>query len=116
MNIQGKMAALALVGMALGGGQAVFAQDADDAQMMTHCNTYAAKHLNVSTSDIATLRYDGTYPDGKHGVYGETSTGQTFQCVFGPHGHKVVEWTHSGYVGCPADVSQADRYMYPDCD
>ena len=26
-----------------------------------------------------------------------------------------MRWTHSSPKGCPVDVSQADRYLYPDC-
>ncbi|MEW9807849.1 hypothetical protein ABUE31_17815 [Mesorhizobium sp. ZMM04-5] len=88
---------------------------ADEAQMMSMCNTYAAHHLHLSTSDIADLKYEGTRTDGTHPVNGSTTDGRTFQCSFNKAGTKVVHWTHSAPKGCPPDVSEADRYMYPDC-
>ncbi|MEZ5811377.1 MAG: hypothetical protein R3D45_08175 [Rhizobiaceae bacterium] len=92
------------------------AMAADEAQMMSTCNTYAARHLGVSTSDIATVTYEGQRTDGTHAVNGETTSGQTFQCSFNRSGTHVVQWVHTAPQGCPADVSQADRYLYPDCD
>lgn len=88
---------------------------ADSTQMMMTCNTYAARHLGVSTSDIATVSYQGQRVDGTHAVNGETTSGQTFQCSFNRSGTKVVHWTHTAPMGCPAGVSEADRYLYPDC-
>lgn len=76
----------------------------------------AAHHLHVSTSDIAELSYEGQRTDGTHAVNGSTSSGQTFQCSFGRAGRKVVAWTHTAPKGCPADVSEADLYRYPDCE
>lgn len=107
---------LSLVAAALVGPLAAIAQDAQPSDMMMHCNTYAAKHLGLSPSEIADLSYEGQRTDGTHAVNGSTSTGLTFQCSFGPQGHKVVQWTHSAPAGCPSDVSEADRYLYPDCD
>jgi len=92
------------------------ALSADQAQMMSKCNTYAARHLGVSTSAIATVTYQGQRTDGTHAVNGETTSGQTFQCSFNKAGTHVVHWTHTAPKGCPADVSEADRYLYPDCD
>lgn len=89
---------------------------ADASQMMMKCNTYAAKHLGVTTSDILDLKYEGQRTDGTHAVNGSASNGQTFQCSFNRAGTHVVHWTHSAPKGCPPDVSQADRYLYPDCD
>jgi|GEM_PF-6780941 len=106
--------ALAVSGLILG----VFSsncQAADQSQMMSMCNTYAAKRLHVSTSDIATVTYEGQRTDGTHAVNGSTTSGETFQCSFNKAGTHVVHWSHSKPKGCPADVSQADRYKYPDC-
>ena len=89
---------------------------ADPSNMMMMCNTYAAHHLHVSTSDIADVKYEGQRTDGTHAVNGTATNGQTFQCSFNRKGTKVVGWTHSAPKGCPADVSEADRYKYPDCD
>ena len=91
------------------------AQAADESQMMSKCNRYAAHHLHLSTSDIADLSYEGQRVDGTHAVNGSTSQGQTFQCSFNASGKHVVNWTHSAARGCPVDVSEADRYRYPDC-
>lgn len=88
---------------------------ADESQMMSMCNTYAAHHLHLSTSDILEVKYEGTRTDGTHPVNGVASNGQTFQCSFNAAGTKVIQWVHSAPKGCPADVSQADRYRYPDC-
>ena len=91
-------------------------QAADKSAMMAMCNTYAAHHLHVSTSDIAEVKYEGQRTDGTHAVNGSATNGQTFQCSFNKKGTKVVGWSHTAPKGCPADVSQADRYKYPDCD
>lgn len=87
----------------------------DESQMMSACNAYAAKRLGVSTSQIASVSYEGQRTDGSHAVNGNTSSGQTFQCSFNSAGSKITHWYHSAPRGCPADVSQADRYLYPDC-
>ncbi len=84
--------------------------------MMSTCNTYAARHLGVNASAIADLKYEGQRTDGTHAVNGSTTSGQTFQCSFNSAGTHVVQWYHSAPVGCPSDVSQADRYVYPDCN
>ncbi|MDK3074299.1 hypothetical protein QO034_14400 [Sedimentitalea sp. JM2-8] len=105
-------AATLSLGLATGSG----ALAADEAEMMTMCNSYAAHHLHLSTSDIASLSYEGQRTDGTHAVNGETSSGQPFQCSFNAAGTRVVSWYHQAPTGCPADVSQADRYKYPDCD
>lgn len=89
---------------------------ADQSQMMSMCNTYAAHHLHVSTSDIAEVKYEGQRTDGTHAVNGSATNGQTFQCSFNKKGTKVVGWSHSPPKGCPVDVSEADRYKYPDCN
>lgn len=89
---------------------------AEPSEMMSICNTYAARHLGLSTSDIADLSYEGQRVDGTHAVNGQTTRGQTFQCSFNSAGTRVEHWYHSAPRGCPFDVSQADRYLYPDCD
>lgn len=55
---------------------------ADESQMMSMCNTYAAHHLHISTSDIAEVKYEGQRTDGTHAVNGSATNGQTFQCSF----------------------------------
>jgi hypothetical protein len=97
-------------------GVAQMAAAADDSQMMMKCNTYAARHLHVTESDITELSYEGQRTDGTHAVNGMARDGQTFQCSFNAAGTHVVEWTHQAPRGCPFDVSEADRYLYPDCD
>ena len=111
MNPYQKLVVVAL--LACAGSPAAVA--ADESQMMVTCNTYAARHLGVSTSDILELKYEGQRTDGTHAVNGSARNGQTFQCSFNRAGTHVVNWSHSAPRGCPADVSQADRYLYPDC-
>ena len=111
MNQPLKLVAFALVAAATHPALA-----ADPSQMMMTCNTYAARHLHVTPSDILDLKYEGQRTDGTHAVNGTARNGQTFQCSFNRAGTRVVHWTHSAPKGCPADVSQADRYLYPDCD
>ena len=89
---------------------------ASEAQMMSTCNTYAAHHLHVSTSAIAALSYEGQRVDGTHAVNGNTTSGQTLQCSFERTGSRVVNWYHSAPTDCPADVSEANRYLYPACN
>jgi hypothetical protein len=111
MNQPLKLVAFALVAAATHPALA-----ADPSQMMMTCNTYAARHLHVTPSDILDVKYEGQRTDGTHAVNGTARNGQTFQCSFNRAGTRVVHWTHSAPKGCPADVSQADRYLYPDCD
>ena len=92
------------------------AMAADESQMMSMCNTYAAHHLHMSTSEIAELSYQGQRTDGTHAVNGSATNGQTFQCSFNAAGTHVVAWWHSAPTNCPADVSEADRYRYPACN
>ncbi len=97
-NLEGKVVTRISDGVAfllsvLTSGISQVALAADDAQMMSVCNTYAAHQLRVSTSDISTLSYEGQRTDGTH----------------------AVNWVHSAPKGCPADVSEADRYRYSDC-
>jgi aerobic-type carbon monoxide dehydrogenase small subunit (CoxS/CutS family) len=89
---------------------------ADEATMMSSCNTYAAHHLHVSTSEIASLSYEGQRVDGTHAVNGNTADGQTFQCSFDRTGMRIVNWYHSAPTNCPADISEANRYLYPACN
>lgn len=77
-------------------GTAQTALAADQSKMMSMCNSYAAHHLHVSTSDIATLSYEGQRVDGTHAVNGSTTSGQTFQCSFNRSGTHVVSWYHAG--------------------
>lgn len=112
MNGKVKMAALAMVAMA--GAQPAFA--ADEATMMSMCNTYAAHHLHLTTSDILDLKYEGQRTDGTHAVNGNAANGQTFQCSFNSSGKHVVHWWHSAPKGCPVDVSEANRHHFPDCN
>jgi aerobic-type carbon monoxide dehydrogenase small subunit (CoxS/CutS family) len=113
MTRNSKVAALAFTIIGLGAVSPALA--ADESQMMSACNTYAARHLHVNTSQITSLKYEGQRTDGTHAVNGGAANGQTFQCSFNKAGTHVVHWTHSAPKGCPADVSQANRYLYPDC-
>jgi hypothetical protein len=89
---------------------------ADEGAMIDACRNYAASHLNadpgVINLSVQTARVDGTIP-----VNGEVEgTGLTFQCSFNPAGSKIVQWWNSAPEECPADVSEADRYLYPACN
>lgn len=65
----------AILVMSLSVGQSALA--AGEAEMMSTCNSYAAHHLHVSTSYIATLKYESQWGDGTHAVNGST--------IFGKH-------------------------------
>ena len=85
--------------------------------MVYKCRSYAASHLGVS-ADLINVQYEGTRTDGTHPVNGSTESNRplTSQCSFGPGGKKIVQFVPNAPQGCPADVSEANRYMYPDCD
>ena len=100
--------------VSVGVGQSAYA--ASEAEMMSTCNTDAAHHLHVSTSDIAALKYEGQRVDGTHAINSSATFGETFQCSFDQTGARVVNWYHSAPTYCPADVSEADRYLYPACN
>lgn len=106
---------LAAFGIVVGLSAGAPVHAADESSMMSACNSYAAHHLHLPASDIATVTYEGQRTDGTHAVNGQTTSGQSFQCSFNSSGTRVVAWTHSAPRGCPADVSEANRYMYPDC-
>ena len=93
------------------------AQAADVEFMLDKCRRFAAKHLNVST-DIVNVKYEGQRTDKTHAVNGSTESAPplTFQCSFRADGQKVASFVFHAPEGCPADVSEADRYKYPDCD
>lgn len=97
-------------------GNSSASSQASEAEMMSACNTYAAHHLHVSASAIASLSYEGQRVDGTHAVNGNTTSGQSFQCSFERTGTRVVNWYHSAPTNCPVDVSEADRYLYPACN
>ena len=89
---------------------------ADNNAMIDACRNYAASHLNADAGkinvNVETARVDGTIP-----VNGEVEgTGLTFQCSFNPAGPRIVQWWNSAPEHCPADVSEADRYLYPACN
>lgn len=95
--------------------QSVFAADEDF--MRDKCRHYASKHLRISP-DIINVKYEGQRTDGTYAVNGdaETEPPLTFQCSFRPNGRKIKHFVFHAPDGCPADVSEADRYKYPDCD
>lgn len=113
MRVFNRTIPLALAFASTLGAHAAYA--ADQSEMMATCNTYAARHLGVSTSDIAELSYQGQRTDGTHAVNGNTTSGQNFQCSFNSTGTHVMNWYHSAPSNCPVDVTEADRYLYPAC-
>ena len=96
----------AVLVVSVSAGQSAFA--ASEAEMMSTCNSYAAHHLHVSTSDIAALKYEGQRVDGTHAVNGSTTFGETFQCSFNRSGSHVVNWYHSGGSRGNAQASEAE--------
>jgi hypothetical protein len=90
---------------------------ADPDHMLDACRSYASKHLRVDAG-IINVKYEGQRTDGTHAVNGnaETSPQMTFQCSFRADGRRIVNWVHNSPEGCPADVSEANRYLFPDCD
>jgi hypothetical protein len=96
---------------------ATAAQAADVEHMLKQCKKYAAHHLNVLEGPLR-VKYEGQRTDGTHAVNGDIgyNIGVTFQCSFNSNGNKVVRFTSHSPEGCPPDVSEADRYKYPDCN
>lgn len=90
---------------------------ADEDHMLDKCRHYASKHLRIS-ADIINVKYEGQRTDKTYAVNGdaETEPPLTFQCSFRPDGRKISHFVFHAPEGCPADVSEADRYKYPDCD
>ena len=101
--------------VAIGGAQSTLA--ADEGHMLDKCRKYAASHLRVSPS-IINVKYEGQRTDGTHAVNGdaESKPPMTFQCSFNSQGTRVVRWVYHSPEGCPSDVTEADRYKYPDCN
>lgn len=108
--------AIAVVGLGLLAISAAGALAADQNHMLDACRAYASKHLHVDAG-IINVKYEGQRTDGTHAVNGDTETSppMTFQCSFNKSGNRVVRWVHDTPKGCPSDVSEANRYMYPDC-
>lgn len=107
-----KQIALACLMMTIG---TLFASAASDDAMIDACRRYAASHLNadpgVVNVSVQTARVDGTIP-----VNGEVEgSGITFQCSFNSSGSRIVAWWNSAPEHCPADISEANRYLYPGC-
>lgn len=104
---------LAFVGLA----QAGASMAADAEHMMDACRSYASKHLRIDAG-IVNVKYEGQRTDGTHAVNGDAETNPpiTFQCSFRADGRRIVSWVHHSPEGCPVDVSEADRYLYPDCE
>ena len=106
-------AAMAFI-LGIGPGEA---KAADVEHMLGKCRHYAATHLNVVES-LLRVKYEGQRTDGTHAVNGDLGYdgSVTFQCSFRKDGNKIAKFSSHSPVGCPADVSEADRYKYPDCD
>ena len=95
--------------------QVVGAADGD--YMRDHCRAYASKHLHVS-ADIINVKFEGQRTDGSYAVNGssETNPPMEFQCNYGQDGRRISHFVFHSPKGCPVDVSEADRYKYPDCN
>ena len=90
---------------------------ADEDLMLDKCRHYASKHLRISP-DIINVEFEGQRSDGTYAVNGdaESEPPLTFQCSFRPNGRKISQFVFHAPEGCPVDVSEADRYKYPDCE
>jgi hypothetical protein len=93
------------------------ASSASEVDMLNRCRKYAASHLNVN-SNLLDLKYEGQRTDKTYAVNGGVGPSQhiTFQCSFKPNGKSIKHFTVNAPEGCPADVAEAERYRYPDCD
>ena len=86
---------LITIGLAIACATAAPTTAADESTMMSICNTYAARHLHVSPSDIVTLKYEGQRTDGTHAVNGTVFIrrhDETFQCSFNSSGSQIVQF------------------------
>ena len=90
---------------------------ADEEHMLDQCRAYAASHLRVDAG-VINVKYEGQRTDGTHAVNGDTESSPplTFQCSFNSTGNRIVRWVYHSPEGCPPDVTEADRYKYPDCN
>lgn len=88
----------------------------NEASMLDSCRSYASGHLRIPAG-IINVTYEGRRTDGTHAVNGDSETEPplTFQCSFAPDGQRIAQFTLNAPAGCPVDVSEADRYRYPDC-
>ena len=85
------------------------------ATLLENCERIATGRLGVHSNrvslDVQTVRVDGSIP-----VNGSVSgTNVTFQCNFDSKGKPGDFWNSKGIEGCPADLSEADRWLFPDC-
>ena len=80
---------------AIAAGASQQASAANASQMASKCNKYAARHLHVSPSDIANVKYQGQRTDGTHAVNGTAflrGGSDTFQCSFDAGGSTIVQF------------------------
>jgi len=86
-------------------------------QMRDKCRNYAARHLKIDAG-LINVQYEGQRTDKTHAVNGDAEGAHpvTFQCNFRSGGHKIYQFVVNTPDHCPPDISEADRWRYPNCD
>lgn len=90
----------------------------DPAELMSNCERIASGRLGVPAEDVRvdlqTARVDGSIPVNGF-VMGYEGGELTFQCNFDSKGKPGDFWNSKDIVGCPGDLSEADRWLFPGC-
>ena len=103
--------------LAIGCSASAAFAEANANSMMEQCQAYVVQHMHVPPG-VVNVKFEGQRTDGTFAVNGDTETNPktTFQCNFHSNGKGVAHFWRNVEGGCPADVSQADRYKYPACN
>lgn len=99
---------------ALSAGPAGAAEATDVITMLQKCRTIGAHHYRMRMPDVST-KFEGQRTDKTHAVNG-TAGALHFQCSFRADGKRITHLYFATAQGCPDDLSEADRYKYPDCE
>ncbi|WP_425044316.1 hypothetical protein [Primorskyibacter sp. S87] len=90
----------------------------DPITLMNNCERIASGRLGMPIEDVRvelqTARVDGSIPVNGE-VLGYEGGELTFQCNFDAKGMPENFWNSKDIVGCPADISEADRWLFPRC-
>ncbi|WP_299349688.1 hypothetical protein [uncultured Shimia sp.] len=94
------------------------ANSTDPVDLMNNCERIASGRLGVAIDDVRvelqTARVDGSIPVNGF-VLGFEGQDFTFQCNFDSKGMPGEFWNSKDIVGCPGDLSEADRWLFPGC-
>lgn len=87
----------------------------DPVELMNNCERIASGRLGMPIEDVRvelqTARVDGSIP-----VNGTVMGSElTFQCNFNKDGSVGDFWNSKDIKGCPSDLSEADRWLFPGC-